>query len=70
MGEKAYIDRLVSNAQLGVPSGSFAFTTGAWGGVERSSGAAWGWVHHHIVSKVQSFKLENHLSSCFNVFGH
>ncbi len=21
----------------------------------------WGWAHHHIVSKVQSFKLENHL---------
>jgi hypothetical protein len=69
MGEKAYIDRLGSNAQLGVPSGSLLsqLVHGmGWGGAGRG-GAGWGWGHHHIVSKVQSLKLENHhiMFECF-----
>jgi hypothetical protein len=64
MGEKAYIDRLGSNAQLGVPSGSLL--SQLVHGVGWSE-AGWGWAHHHIVSKVQSFKLENHpiMFECF-----
>jgi hypothetical protein len=63
MGEKAYIDRLGSNAQLGVPSGSLLSQLVHGVGW---SGAGWSWAHHHIVSKVQSFKLENHhMFECF-----
>jgi hypothetical protein len=64
MGEKAYFDRLGSNAQLGVPSGSLLSQ------LVHGVGLGWaglGWAHHHIVSKVQSFKLENHhiMFECF-----
>lgn len=61
MGEKAYIDRLGSNAQLGVPSGSLLSQ------LVHGVGLGWaglGWAHHHIVSKstkLQTRKPSHHV---------